>query len=364
MSGSSVAGSIMNLRFHRSLGIFPGLRLNLNKGGVSLTGGVRGAHVTLGKNGLTTSMGIPGTGLSMRDKIPFSTPSSGGPSAHEHVPIPTPIPHIVESEQIPTSMWSIIENKPKFWKALLVQEGLRLIVEKAIPEWERATTVGMDIHRFCDWFRHKSDQLVEDTKQLSQICEDITASFVPPMEAQKICTAIRELTTVVEDLIGWEEEVRGFVDHPLYGDVASRLLGSSKLMVDEVARVKAKLDQQILNPPANHIIDLVFSIHLPEGWVEQVQAAIARLKAASPELREVASERVQVARADKPLGFFGLRSIQENLEAGIFLDDDWFWSADLNDWRPVKDLRIPFVDAPVVKIREALAQTVPSPISQ
>ena len=164
----------MNLRFHRSLGIFPGLRLNLNKGGLSLTGGVRGAHVTLGKNGLTTSMGIPGTGLSMRDKIPFSTPRSGGPSAHEHVPIPVPRPHIVESEQIPISMWNIIENKPKFWKVLLVQEGLRLIVEKATPEWERATTVGMDIHRFCDWLRHKMDQLKGDMTRLNCICDGVT----------------------------------------------------------------------------------------------------------------------------------------------------------------------------------------------
>ena len=354
----------MNLRFHRSLGIFPGLRLNLNKGGLSLTGGVRGAHVTLGKNGLTTSMGIPGTGLSMRDKIPFSTPRSGGPSAHEHVPIPPPIPHIVESEQIPTSMWSIIENKPKFWKALLVQEGLRLLVEKATPEWERATTVGMDIHRFCDWLRHKMDQLKGDMTRLNCICDGVTDSFVPPAEEQKICAVLQELTAAVEDLIGWEEEVRGFVDHPLYGDVASSLVGSTKLIVDEIAKTKANLDQQILNHPAGGVIDLVFHFHMPDGWGEHTQDAIARLKAASPELREVASERVQVARADKPLGFFGLRSIQENLEAGIFLDDDWFWSADLNDWRPVKDLKIPFLDAPVVKIPEARSQAAPSQLPQ
>ena len=81
-------------------------------------------------------------------------------------------------------------------------------------------------------------------------------------------------------------------------------------------------------------------------------------------MREVASERVQVARGDKPLGFFGLRSIQENLEAGIFLDDDWFWSADLIDWRPVKDLRIPFVDAPVVKVMEAPSQVEAAPPAQ
>jgi hypothetical protein len=111
-------------------------------------------------------------------------------------------------------------------------------------------------------------------------------------------------------------------------------------------------------------ISLREKIPLPDGWGDNVKNAIARFNEVSTEVREVASERVQVARGDKPLGFFGLRSIQENLEAGIFLDDDWFWSADLNDWRPVKDLRIPFIDAPLAKIPVARAQAAPSPVSQ
>ena len=333
----------MYLRFHRSLGIFPGLRLNLNKGGVSLTGGVRGAHVTLGKNGLTTSMGIPGTGLSVRDKIPFTTPRPDGPSANGQISTPAPHPHASEDGQIqiPTSLWNIIEAKPKFWKALLVQEGLKLTVETAIPEWERATKIGMDVGRFGDWLRHKMDELKGDIARLLRTCNDLTDAFVPPNEAYKLCTALQELTAIVEDLIGWEEEVRGFVDHPLYCDVASSLVGSSKLIIDEIAKVKANLDQQILSHLQGGLIDLELHIRLPEGWGDELDGAIARLKMTSPELREVASERVQVSRGETRLGFFGLRTIQENLEAGIFLEDDWFWSADLNDWRPMKDLKAP-----------------------
>lgn len=55
----------MGIRFRRSIKIAPGLKLNLNKKSVSLTAGKRGAHFTVNSKGKrTTSVGIPGTGLS------------------------------------------------------------------------------------------------------------------------------------------------------------------------------------------------------------------------------------------------------------------------------------------------------------
>jgi hypothetical protein len=54
----------MGLRFRRSTRIFPGVRINLGKRGVSTSIGVRGAHVTFGKIGIRTTVGIPGTGVS------------------------------------------------------------------------------------------------------------------------------------------------------------------------------------------------------------------------------------------------------------------------------------------------------------
>lgn len=53
------------LRFRRSIRIAPGIRLNLGKRGISASVGVRGAHETFHISGRrTTSVGIPGTGLS------------------------------------------------------------------------------------------------------------------------------------------------------------------------------------------------------------------------------------------------------------------------------------------------------------
>jgi hypothetical protein len=54
----------MGFRFRRSIKLFPGLRLNFGKRGISTSIGVRSAHVTYGPTGTRTTVGLPGTGLS------------------------------------------------------------------------------------------------------------------------------------------------------------------------------------------------------------------------------------------------------------------------------------------------------------
>lgn len=54
----------MGFRFRRSIKLFPGLRLNFGKRGISASIGVRGAHITYGPSGTRTTVGLPGSGLS------------------------------------------------------------------------------------------------------------------------------------------------------------------------------------------------------------------------------------------------------------------------------------------------------------
>jgi hypothetical protein len=79
----------MALRFRRSIKLFPGLRLNFGRRGISASIGVRGAHVTCGPTGTRTTVGLPGSGLSYThfDKphrdvpIPAATESPNDPGA-------------------------------------------------------------------------------------------------------------------------------------------------------------------------------------------------------------------------------------------------------------------------------------------
>lgn len=59
----------MSLRFRRSVRLFPGVRLNFSRGGISTTVGVRGASFTLSSRGTYANLGIPGTGLSYRTRV-------------------------------------------------------------------------------------------------------------------------------------------------------------------------------------------------------------------------------------------------------------------------------------------------------
>ena len=58
----------MGFRFNRHVGILPGLRVNLSKSGVSLSAGVRGAHITVGRTPRIT-LGIPGSGISWTETM-------------------------------------------------------------------------------------------------------------------------------------------------------------------------------------------------------------------------------------------------------------------------------------------------------
>lgn len=54
----------MGFRFHKSFRLFPGVRLNLSKSGVSTTLGVPGANVNIRGRRVRRTVGIPGSGLS------------------------------------------------------------------------------------------------------------------------------------------------------------------------------------------------------------------------------------------------------------------------------------------------------------
>lgn len=54
----------MGFRFYRRVRIFPGVTLNFSASGVSITFGCPGFHHTIGPRGDSTSVGLPGTGLS------------------------------------------------------------------------------------------------------------------------------------------------------------------------------------------------------------------------------------------------------------------------------------------------------------
>jgi len=59
----------MSFRFRKRIKIIPGIYLNVSKSGISTTVGPRGATVSISNRGSYLNLGIPGTGISYRQKI-------------------------------------------------------------------------------------------------------------------------------------------------------------------------------------------------------------------------------------------------------------------------------------------------------
>ena len=80
----------MGLRFYRRLHLCPGLSLNVSRSGPSLTFGVRGAHVTVGRTGVRKAVGIAGTGI-------FYTSRKGYHTGYHSAKAETPLAPVVQA---------------------------------------------------------------------------------------------------------------------------------------------------------------------------------------------------------------------------------------------------------------------------
>jgi hypothetical protein len=76
----------MAFRFHRSINLIPGLKLNLGKKGISASIGARGAWFTVGAKGTRTTLGVPGTGLSYSAYTPYKKQKH---QSHQNLPVAT-----------------------------------------------------------------------------------------------------------------------------------------------------------------------------------------------------------------------------------------------------------------------------------
>ena len=80
----------MSLRFRQTFTLFPGVRLNIGKRGISASIGVPGATVNVGQKGIRATVGLPGSGLSYTTPtLPFDVTYPRSQSSTElHFEIP------------------------------------------------------------------------------------------------------------------------------------------------------------------------------------------------------------------------------------------------------------------------------------
>ncbi len=107
----------MPVRFRKSFKIFPGVKVNMSKGGVSFTVGTKGYHLNFSRRGVRQTVGLPGSGISETDYIVKNDAKSEKEKSPE--------PKSRKDEEEPQKVAENAENPPTarratpFWMILL-----------------------------------------------------------------------------------------------------------------------------------------------------------------------------------------------------------------------------------------------------
>lgn len=114
----------MTLRFRQTFTLFPGVRINVGKRGISTSIGVPGATVNIGRQGIRATVGAPGTGLSYSALVmPFGQGGGG----------PAPQPSPVGGGYMPPPMGSPAGgNIPESAKVYMPQAGMNEIASASV----------------------------------------------------------------------------------------------------------------------------------------------------------------------------------------------------------------------------------------
>lgn len=125
----------MGFRFYKSFKLFPGVRLNLSKSGISAGVGIPGANINFSSRGKRTTFGIPGTGLSHITQEKYPSGSSHQTTIdepvvyHEYAPelsvnvFDQPTPRQIQSGSIDELSSSGLEQLVESTKQLVKQRG-------------------------------------------------------------------------------------------------------------------------------------------------------------------------------------------------------------------------------------------------
>jgi hypothetical protein len=234
----------------------------------------------------------------------------------------------------------IISEKPPHWEAKLLQSALRVSADGL----NSRATHPIDPVTFSAWVRTFIPLYEQLVTEWTLIPDEFTTAFgssVKAGDADLIMKAVIHLVDLTSDAIILQHRVSVLAKHPVFGALATPLQGMAKPFVDAYNDLLDRLDQQVPNIDTTHHIDLRLTLKPPpglDGFADAFENYIAKFGLDRDEhsrSRDSIKERFQVARGEQQLGEFGRSAIADNLAAGLFRSDDWYWSDDSQQWKPL-----------------------------
>ena len=172
----------MSVRIRQNFALFPGVRLNVGKTGVSASIGVPGATVNLGKHGVRTTFGAPGTGVSVSNFHAWDGTNSPTPNPNFRQPVPrlpmNGIPQPITSAAVETlTSASMLEVQTLLKKA---KEQAAQIKRKLRDAEEEARKTEAELHKrtaslFRFFYKKRVAVLRESVPKLKEQVEELKA---------------------------------------------------------------------------------------------------------------------------------------------------------------------------------------------
>ncbi len=247
----------MGFRFQRRLTLFPGVRLNFSRHGISTSIGPRGASITLGQHGATMNLGIPGTGMSYRQRLGGG--GEGQPGAPQTELAEAPPSTAVESAPVSEVTSEGLESlKQLIQEALAERESLR----RDIPQAREALAVAEGrLRRAQNWFfglfigkqlpqrqeavDAKAAELETQEARLTGAVIDLEFNLDPPTVA-----AFTALTEAFEHLAGcqviWDVTSERHEDTRVTRSSASRTVSRTPVRFDVAEDTVLQSDAKVL----------------------------------------------------------------------------------------------------------------------
>jgi len=166
-----------------------------------------------------------------------------------------------------------------------------------------------------------------------------------PADPDLLVETIDRLISLTRIAVEYEQRASALARHPLYGGLAKAIGRIGEPFVEVFDDLLGRLDDQLPRFAATHELNLQVKLKPPttfESYAEAQEAFRQRFFDDDYNLQsgDVITERFLIARGEKQVGEFSRGAIADNLAAGIFLKDDWFWSVDAQGWRPLSTLSL------------------------
>jgi hypothetical protein len=197
--------------------------------------------------------------------------------------------HLEEFGRLSYLSERLITEKDALWEYRLTSEVLRFETAPILQRWD-ALKKGLytqpitkiDRENFVPWFISRLAEAAGIVNSMATLVNDeLKLAWgepgVPGNDIAIVATA-RLLAEACRASLVWEETVRFVASDEIFDEVRQLLSGTAGRIIDQVRRIPEFLSQDFVDGEATGSFKLDLVISLSEGWHDQIDAAMERVR--------------------------------------------------------------------------------------